>query len=80
MHNIVVHFYRKVLQIIIRTWSHDYFIPIKIHTPLNFPPLIFANPKISRHFNFRAPLFYCKSAVFLFIRGIFPSPFNFSVS
>ena len=58
-------------------------IPIRIGAPLNFAPLIstpliFAQPQISRSFNFRAPLFYCKFAFFSFIRGIFfSSPFNF---
>ena len=55
----------------------DYLILIKIRAPLNFAPLIFAHPQILRPFNFRAPLFYCKFAVFSFIRGIFSSPFNF---
>ena len=59
-----------------------YLIPIKIHAilnfaPLIFAPLIFAHPQILRPFNFRAPLFYCKFAVFSFIRGILSSPFNF---
>ena len=64
-----------------------YLIPIKIRAPLNFAPLIFAPPifaplifthfQILCPFNFRAPLFYCKFAVFSFIRGIFPTPFNF---
>ena len=35
-----------------------YLIPIKIRATLNFAPLIFAHPQISRLFNFRAPLFY----------------------
>jgi len=57
-------------------------IPIKISAPLNFAalivaPLISTHPQILRHFNFRAPLLYCKVAVFSFIRGIFSSPFNF---
>ena len=54
-----------------------YLIPIEIRAPLNFSPLIFAHPQISRPFNFRAPLFYCKFVVFSFICGIFSSPFNF---
>ena len=59
-----------------------YLIPIKIRAPLNFAPLIFAplifaHPQISRPFNFRAPLYYCKFAVFSFISGIFSSLFNF---
>ena len=60
----------------------EYFIPIKIHAPLGFAllifvPLIFAHPQISLPFNFRAPLLYCNSDVFSFIRCIFSSPFNF---
>ena len=59
-----------------------YLIPIKVRVPLIFAPLIsapliFVHPQILRPFNFRAPLFYCKFAVFSFIRGIFSSPFNF---
>ena len=57
-----------------------YLIPIKIRAPLIFAPLIFAplifaHPQILRPFNFRAPLLYCKFAVFSLICGIF-SPFN----
>ena len=71
-----------------------YLIPIKISAPLNFAPLIFAplifaHPQISRPFNFRAPLFYCKFAFISFFSDIFFSlwflhfctaqlaPFNF---
>ena len=39
--------------------------------PLNSRPFKF------RALDFRAPLFYCKFAVFSFICGIFSSPFNF---
>ena len=59
--------------------------PSKICTPLNFAPLIFA-PLIFAHshiphpFNFRAPLYYCKFAVFLFIRGIFSPLLIFALS
>ena len=53
----------------------DYLIHIKICAPLNFTPLILAplllaHPQILRPFNFCAPLFYCKFAVFSFIRCI----------
>ena len=46
-----------------------YLIPIEIHTPLRFAPLIcaspiFAYPQISCPFNFRAPLFQFKFAGF----------------
>ena len=34
--------------------------------PLEFAPLIFAHPQISRPFNFLASLFYCKFTVFSF--------------
>ena len=57
-----------------------YLILIRIHlsfAPLIFTPLIFAHHQISRPFNFRAPLFYCEFAVFLFICGIISSPLNF---
>ena len=64
-----------------------YLIPIKIPAPFDFAPLIltpsifapliFVCPQISRPFNFCTPLFYCKFAVFSFIRGIFSSLFNF---
>ena len=57
-----------------------YLIPIKIRAPLNFAPLIFAHPQISCPFNFCAPLFYCKFAVFSFIRGIFLLPLIFDHS
>ena len=53
------------------TVAFTYHISIKIRAPLNFAPLIFAHPLISRHFNFGARLFYCKFAVLSFIRDIF---------
>ena len=59
-----------------------YLIPRKIRAPLKFvplifAPLIFAHPQISRPFNFRTLLFYCKFVTFSFIRGLFSSPFKF---
>ena len=60
-------------------------VPSKICAPLNFaplifPPLIFVHPHISHPFNFRAPLYYCKFAVFSFIRGIFSPISIFALS
>ena len=68
---------------IVRNLFVYYLIRIKIHVPLNletfiFAPLFFVHSQILRPFNFRAPLSYCKFAVFSFICSIFSSPFNFS--
>ena len=63
--------------VFIQNFSSNYLIPIKIRATLKFSPLIVAHPQISRPFIFCAHLFYCKFAVFSFIRGIFSSPFNF---
>ena len=57
-----------------------YLIPVKIRAALNFAPLIFVHPKISRPFNFRAPLSYCQFTVFSFVRGIFLPPLIFAHS
>ena len=62
--------------------QYIYLIPIEIRAPLNFAPSIFAplisaHPQISRPSNFCASLFYCKFAVFLFIRGSLSTPLNF---
>ena len=62
-----------------------YLIPIKIRAPLNlapllFAPLIFAHPQISRPFIFRAPLFYCKFAVFHSLVAFFLHPLIFAHS
>ena len=51
-----------------------YLIPIKFHAPLNFEPLIFAP------FIFRAPLFYCKFAVFHSFMAFFLLPLIFALS
>ena len=45
--------------------------------PLIFAPLILSHSQISHPFNFLAPLFYCKFAVFSFIRELFSSTYNF---
>ena len=51
---------------------------LKICAPFNFPPQIFAHPQSPGPFNFCPPLFYCKFAVFPFIRVIFPLPLIFA--
>ena len=63
--------------------SFHYLIPIKMCTPYNFSPLIFdplifAHPQILHPFNFRAPLFYCKFAVFYSFVAFFLLPLIFA--
>ena len=60
--------------------NHYTLFPLKFAPPLNFAPLIFAHPQISRPLNFRAPFLYCKFAVFSFIRDIFLLPLIFAHS
>ena len=60
-----------------------YLIPIKVCAPLNFAPLIFAplifaHPQSSRPFDFRAPLFCCKFAVFHSFVAFFLLPLIFA--
>ena len=79
-------FQKLVLEKLKKNWKNNalyYLVPIKVGAPLNFTPLIFAalifaHPQISRPFNFWAPLFYCKSAVFHSFMAFYLLPLIFA--